>query len=122
MKILCLGNEFIKQDSLAKEISKELEKEMKKLEFIMLKDSFQLIEYLGNNSEIIIIDVVKKLEKTRILSIEELESNSILTAHDFDAGFFLKLLGDEKKIKIIGIPMKGDFSEIRQDVKNMLIS
>jgi len=86
MKILCLGNEFIESDSLAKRIAKELEKELKDFEFVMIKDSFQLIEYL--KEEVIILDVVEGLEEVREIKIEDLKPSNIMNAHDFDAGFF----------------------------------
>jgi len=129
-KILCLGNEFIKQDSLAKEISKDLQKKSdNKLEFININDSFQLIEHIKNISEdekIIILDVVQNLKEVKLLNIQDLKSDSITNAHDFDAGFFLQLLTEEdknlkNKIKIIGIPMETkNKKEMTEEVKGIL--
>jgi len=116
MKILCLGNEFIKEDSLAKKIASELNE----FDFINIKDSFQLIEYFNkhNQEEIIILDVVEDILNVRELSIEDLKLNSILSAHDFDASFFIQLL--EPKIRIIGIPQEGDIEIIKENVIEML--
>ena len=118
-KILCLGNEFIKRDSLAKKIGWKL-KEREDLEIINIKDSFQLMDILrerdkekGGN-DFIILDVVKGLNEVKELGIDDLRQDSILTAHDFDAGYVLKLLG--VKIKIIGIPMYGDEDKILREV------
>lgn len=122
MKILCLGNEFIKEDSLAKEIGRLLSKEG--YETINVKDSFELVNYLHDEEDFIVLDVVEGLEEVRLVKVEDLKESKIITAHDFDAGFFLKLLGDKnkKKIKIIGIPINGDCWEIFKEVRKLLIS
>ena len=75
-KILCLGNEFIREDSLAKEISHILKKELKDFEVIQVKDSFQLMTYLNENKsrDIIILDVVKGLKEAgnKVITINSL--------------------------------------------------
>lgn len=129
-KILCLGNEFIKEDSLAKKIASQLSKELDegKFEFININDSFQLMEHIkdmGEDEKIILLDVVWNLKEPAILSIQDLKPESITNAHDFDAGFFLQLLAGEnenlkKRIKIIGIPMEGSEEEIKEGVKRVL--
>lgn len=118
MKILCLGNEFIKEDSLAKKIGLELEKSG--FEIINIKDSFQLMGHVNNRTPLIILDVVSGLKEVKMLNVDDIKSNGIMTAHDFDAGFILKLLGKDKKIKIIGIPIEGDVVKIARDVKKLL--
>ena len=116
-KILCLGNEFILEDSLAKKIGEELKKQG--LDIININDSFQLLNHIGE-SGLVIIDVVKDLDNCRIIDINDLSKNNILTAHDLDAGFFLKLFGENKDIKIIGIPMKGEVENILDKVGSLL--
>ena len=120
-KIFCLGNEFIKEDSLAKKVGEELGD---KFDVFMIKDSFQLMEGLSGKfakegEEIIVLDVVENLNNVRLLDVEDLRVDSILSAHDFDAGFVLKLLRG-RNIKIIGIPQSGDFYEIVRQVKKTL--
>jgi Ni,Fe-hydrogenase maturation factor len=116
-KILCLGNEFVKEDSFAKKIGEELAKEG--FEVVNVKDSFQLMGLLKENNEVIILDVVLGLENVRIIGVRELTDDKIMTAHDFDASFVLKLFED-KDIKIIGVPMNGEISQISEIVKEML--
>ncbi|MCW8965994.1 MAG: hypothetical protein OQK82_04800 [Candidatus Pacearchaeota archaeon] len=116
MKVLTLGNEFIEEDSLAKKIGKVLEKDF---EIINIDNSFELMTTLNEISdEIVLLDVVKDLDKTQIIPVDKLQNDSILSAHDFDVGYVLKLIG--KDVRIIGIPMKGDVEEIGRDVKEML--
>jgi len=124
MKILCLGNEFIKEDSLGKKVAKELADEVNDksdVDIINIKDSFELVDYLQDKDkdEFVILDVVLGLGEVRLLEIDDLQQDSILSAHDFDAGFFLKLLGS-KDIKIIGIPMRGDVGRIKEEVMKKL--
>lgn len=115
VKILCLGNEFIEEDSLAKIVGNKLKEEF---EVIDIRDSFQLMGIFEEKGEFVILDVVDKLEKVILLEIDDLKSDSILSAHDFDAGQVLKLLKPD--VKIIGIPMKGDECEILKSVRDLL--
>lgn len=117
MRILCLGNEFIEEDSLAKRIGAELASEF---EIIFINDSFQLMEFIKNNDDFFILDVVSGLDKVRLLNIEDLDNIKIMNAHDFDAGFVLKLFSNQKNIKIIGIPETGDIFLLKDAVLNML--
>jgi len=120
MIILCLGNEFVKNDSFAIKVSDELSKSSKDIEIIKIKDSFQLIEALRRDRDLIILDVVEGINDIKILKIEDLRFDSIVTAHDFDAGFVLKLFGEGKRIKIIGIPMDGDIETIKNKIIEIL--
>lgn len=117
MKILCLGNEFLEEDSLAKKVGLQLS--MSGVEVINIKDSFQLMEWLNKNQETILIDVVRGLKQTRILGLDELKNSKIMSAHDFDAGFILKLL-KPGKIKLIGIPQQGKVEKVVEEVRLLL--
>ncbi|MFH1308014.1 MAG: hypothetical protein ABIH72_04135 [archaeon] len=114
MKILCLGNEFVKEDSLAKEVAGELAE----YNIIMIKDSFQLIEYLNSQEKIVILDVVENLKEVREISLNDLQESKISTAHDLDASFILQLIG--LGVRIIGIPQYGDKEMIKKDIKEKL--
>jgi Ni,Fe-hydrogenase maturation factor len=114
-KILVLGNEFLKIDSLAKEVGRKLSFEH---EIIEVKDTFQLMVYLQRFDNPIILDVVKGLSEVRALKKEDLKENSIFSAHDFDATYAIKLIN--KPVKIIGIPLTGDIKKIYEDIKILL--
>ena len=121
-KVLCLGNEFIQKDSFAKRLFKKLKKENPNFQFINIKDTFQLIDYLKSNEELIILDTVENLNETKEIQIKELSKNKIISLHDLDAQFFLELLGNKSKIKIIGIPEKGNKGETTKKIKRILKS
>ena len=117
-KILCLGNEFILEDSLAKKIGRELKN--KGFDVLNLENSYQLIENLQSDEKIIILDVVENLDNVKFVDIDNLSQNKILTLHDLDSCFFLKLFGKKKDIKIIGIPQKGNFEKIKNMVLELI--
>ena len=104
MKIYCFGNEYIKNDKLAKELGDNLK--IPNIEFIKCDKIEQILEEKGI---IYIMDVVKGLKKpTIITNIDMLKNRSTISCHDFDLQFFLKLMKGLDKINeviIIGLPM-----------------
>ncbi len=116
-KLITLGNEFIEGDTLAKEIGELLKDEF---EIIPIKDSFQLMTVLNETENPIILDVVQNLQEPKIIPVENLRNDSILSAHDFDAGYAIKLV--DKPVKIVGIPMQGDAEQVKQKVLQLLNS
>ena len=117
MKVLCLGNEFIEEDSFAKEVGSRMGRD--NFEIVNIKDSFELLNYVNGERGVVILDVVSGFKDVKELSLDDLKDSKIITAHDFDAGFFLKLLAN-KGVKIIGIPMVGDVEKISSEVKELL--
>jgi Ni,Fe-hydrogenase maturation factor len=120
LKILALGNEFIKEDSFAKELSKLINISGKN-KIINIKDSFQFLEEIQSKEKFIILDVVQNLKQVKLLQISDLDNNSILSAHDMDASFFLQLL--KPNVRIIGLPQnpkKEEISKIISDVEKLI--
>ena len=115
MKVYCFGNEFLKEDSLAKEIADSIS--IEGVEFVKCSDSSEIFL---QEKEIVILDVVEGISEVVVFDdIDKLKDNSIVTLHDFDLGFFLKLMkGIDQigKVRIIGVPMKGDKERIKKDV------
>lgn len=114
-KLITLGNEFIENDSLAKKVGDLLKDNY---EIIPIKDSFQLMTILNETENPIILDVVQGLQEPKVIPTENLRNDSILSAHDFDAGYAIKLV--DKPVKIIGIPMQGDENKIKSQVLELL--
>ena len=116
-KLFVFGNEYLENDSMAVQIAKELNN----IEIVHCRNPDDLIEEDG---DLLILDVIKGAKKTRIIeNIDEIKTRNILSLHDFDLGFFLKLmeeLGTPKKVRIIGIPEKGNIDEIAMEVKACL--
>ncbi len=117
VSIVCLGNEFMEGDSLAKEVGVLLKEDF---DIINIRDSFQLMELLNEREDIVLLDVVEGLTNVRELSVEEVRVDSILSAHDFDAGYVLKLVGS--RVKIIGISSEGDLRRTKDEVVALIKS
>ena len=65
-------------------------------------------DILSADGDVVILDVVKNISKTRLLSINDLKDRRLSSVHDFDLGFFLKLMkntGIIGNLRIIGIPV-----------------
>ena len=115
VKIICLGNEFIEEDSFAKSVGEQLEDDF---EIINIRDSFQLMEILNKESDFVLLDVVQELNEVCLLGVKDLRADAILSAHDFDVVYVLKLLGED--VKIIGIPTTGDLEEVKKKVIQLI--
>ncbi len=118
MKVYCFGNEFVEEDSLAVKISGKLN--IRGIEFVRLNNP---LEIAGITGQLIILDVVSGLSEARLFEDAEQFCSSPKNAHDIDLGFYLKLLreiGKLGKVKIIGIPQKGDEELIEKEVKKIL--
>ena len=98
MKIVCLGNEFIEEDCFAKKVGEILKKGFSSkdgsagFDVVNIKDSFELMGIISSGDDFVILDVVEGLDEVRILKVEGLRVDAIMSAHDFDAGFVLGLL------------------------------
>ncbi len=113
--IYVFGNEYLKEDNLALKIAKRL----KNFKLVICRSPDELLEAKGK--EILILDVLKNVKKPLLIKdISQIKTRKIISLHDFDLGFFLKLMGkikDNKKIKIIGVPSHGNPSKLAKEVK-----
>ncbi|HLC50222.1 MAG TPA: hypothetical protein VJI97_02235 [Candidatus Nanoarchaeia archaeon] len=112
------GNEFLDDDKLAGIVSNNLKGNFK-VERCRSPD-----DLLDAGKEIVILDVVKGIKEPIIIKdISKIKSRNLMSLHDFDLGFFLKLMegmGINKKIKIIGIPQKGNAKDIAKEVERWI--
>ena len=119
MKVYCFGNEFVKDDALAKEIVNDIS--LPNVQFIKTDRPEVILE---EKDKIVILDVVKGIkELTIITDIDSLKDRNIVSLHDFDLGFFLKLMktaGTIKDVHIIGLPISGDKQLLTEQVKEHL--
>ena len=119
MKVFCFGNEFLENDSLAKEIADELV--IDDVEFIKCDSPDEIFLEEGR---IVILDVVEGIDDVMLIEdINKLSDDGICSLHDFDLRYFLKLkdkIGQIDNIKIIGIPMKGDKEELKKKIEEKI--
>ncbi|MBS3105223.1 hypothetical protein J4234_03135 [Candidatus Woesearchaeota archaeon] len=113
------GNEYLEDDNFGHKVAQHLKKKFK---IVTCYSPETLLD--AGEKEIIILDVVKNAEKPIIIDdISKLKTNKIISLHDFDLGFFLNLMnnmGIKRKIKIIGIPAKGNIRETTRKVIGLI--
>ena len=117
--ILVFGNEFLKKDSMAKKLACSIKS--KEINFV---ECNSVNDILKQDGTLTIMDVVEGIKKPMIIEdIDRLEANKLVSLHDFDLGFFLKLLketGKLKNVRIIGVPEKGAISELKKQILKLI--
>ncbi|MFH1173709.1 MAG: hypothetical protein V1725_01095 [archaeon] len=112
LAMICVfGNAYLAQDNLALAVAKELNVPVRHC---------TSPEQLLDMDDIIILDVVKNITQPLLLSPNQIKARNIMSMHDFDVGFFLKLMQEldmKKNIIIIGLPQEGDAVQLAQQVK-----
>ena len=115
------GNPLLNFDNLPLKLAPKLEKFFPEMDFVIIDPSENLKPI---NKELIIIDTVEGIENVVLIDdIKKLETGKIYSLHDFDLAFNLKLLqkiGRLKKVKVFGVPMKGDEKEILEQLEKMM--
>jgi len=118
MKIHVFGSDM-EGDDIAPRIAEDLKNVMDD-EFVYSNDPTDLME----EDNIIILDAVKDLTEVRIFTnVDDFADMRISSLHDFDLGFFLKLaekMDMKKKITVIGLPMQGDYEDIKKQAMGAL--
>ncbi|MBD3310413.1 hypothetical protein GF351_04295 [Candidatus Woesearchaeota archaeon] len=119
--ILVFGNELVREDSLAKEISREIR--MPGVRFVQCLSPEEILNY--KDDTICILDVVKGIDKVEVIDdLEILKSRKLCSAHDLDLSFFLKIMKKHgmlrSKVRIIGVPMDGDRAKTKKQLTDFL--
>ena len=117
--VYVFGNEWLKDDSLAKEVAQGIKQEKFHLKWCTSPD-----DLLDATEDLIILDVVKNIKKPMVIhNIHQLKTRKLMSLHDYDVGFFLTLmqkLGKIKKVMIIGLPEKGNKEVLRNEVIRLI--
>jgi Ni,Fe-hydrogenase maturation factor len=121
-RIYCFGNPLIAYDNLALKLAKEIK--IKGVEFVICRSPEEL--WGQNAQKLVIMDVAKGINQVRVFAdISKIQSGKLLSLHDFDLGYFLKLMakmGELPEVKIIALPMGGEFDQIKKEVVFLLKS
>jgi Ni,Fe-hydrogenase maturation factor len=121
--VLCFGNIYSEIDRLPKILYEELKKEITNVKFVNCEIPNEILDYKDYDN-IFILDVVKGIKDIEIITdLNKLKERKIFTLHDFDLGFFLKLINSVNKIenlKIIGIPIGYDKDKAKIEIKKFL--
>ncbi|MFH1544926.1 MAG: hypothetical protein ABIE23_02440 [archaeon] len=123
-KVFVFGNPLLEKDSIALKAGKELEKELKGMEFYFIHEPEEMDELSEREwKELVILDAVEGIKEVRIIPLEKLVKERKVTAHDLDLGFYLQLkkkLGELKEVKIIGIPMEMKKEKAVEETRKLL--
>lgn len=118
MNLYVFGNEYLAQDSMARRVSEHLQG----IDIVHCHSPEELLE--ADEEIITILDVVVGITKPIVITdITKLKTRNLVSMHDFDLGFFLKLmkeLGQEKHVRIIGVPQAGDAKALAKDVEKLI--
>mgnify|MGYP001590163886 CR=1 FL=1 len=111
--VYVFGNEHISQDNFALQVAKKIRKRK-------IRHCYSPEEIFEDNKPAVIIDVVKGAKKPLLIDdVSALKTRKILSMHDFDLAFFIRLMeemGINKKIRIIGVPERGDAAKAAKEV------
>ena len=121
--LLCFGNPYLKEDNLAITIADSIiADKIPGIEVVKCISPDELLNYF--DKDFFILDVVKDAKEVVLIDdIDKIQSGNIVSLHDFDLGFFLKLMketGRISKVRIIGIPQQGDIKDIKKKILSLL--
>ena len=122
MKLYIVGNPLVKNDSTPIALMPQLYRTFPTFDIEEIDPNEDFIPQKGS----IIIDTVDGIDAVRIFtSIDQFIQTKSVSAHDYDLGFHLALLsklGKLPDIRIIGVPMNQQPSDILKDLVTMLRS
>ncbi|MEM5777271.1 MAG: hypothetical protein QXJ06_02380 [Candidatus Aenigmatarchaeota archaeon] len=122
-KILVFGNPLVRKDSLPPSLISSLQKIFPKIEF----KEFDAVEDLQKEGRsLYILDTVEGIKKVELITnIDILEINRILSVHDFDLAYTLKLMRNANmidRITIIGVPVEISKEDAIEQIKEIINS
>ncbi|MFH8080342.1 MAG: hypothetical protein QXO84_00460 [Candidatus Aenigmatarchaeota archaeon] len=120
-KILVFGNPLVRKDSLPPSLISNLQKMFPHIEFKEF-DAVEDLQKEGRN--LYILDTVEGIKKVELITnIDVLEANKIISVHDFDLAYTLKLLKNTNlidRVTIIGVPVDISKEEALKQVKEVI--
>ncbi|NPA38231.1 MAG: hypothetical protein GXN99_00350 [Candidatus Nanohaloarchaeota archaeon] len=126
LKIYVLGNPLLKEDDAALRIAKELEAELKDVEFV----EFDPAEAVDEKKPVF-LDVSPDIDDVMIIDSSDdshdFETSDLVTMHDYDLGVMLKLfreVGLLSEYVVIAVPSNASSlskSEIVKKVKEVIL-
>lgn len=118
MNILVFGNPHLPDDSLALVVSKKIS-----VKGVSFQHSENLNDLLEENYDAI-LDVAYGIPKVVVLdNLELLREHKLVSLHDYDVAFFLKLMkamGKLDSVKIIAIPVNYELDKAIVEVTQLL--
>jgi Ni,Fe-hydrogenase maturation factor len=107
--VLYFGNELVPEDSKALETVRRIKKELPEVDFIHCLSPEEILRH--GDSDVIILDVAKGIDRVTAVDVKKIKHRKMSSLHDFDLGFFMKLMeraGKGKGVKLIALPQDMD--------------
>jgi len=119
MIVLCFGSELIENDDTAIKVCELLKDDFPNAKFIVCHDPSEILEYA---EDAVILDVVKGINHVHFIDDNFLKERKVYTLHDFDLGFFVRLINEigTTRPKILGLPYGKSAQSLIGEVKNIL--
>jgi len=108
-------------DSVALDLARELR--VRGVEFREARSLDDFLDAAGSGGRVFVMDVVKGLKRVEVIEDAGLlKERRLFSLHDFDVGFFLRLLSATGRagVKIIGVPWGMGKRAAREGVKELL--
>lgn len=120
--ILFFGSESVRGDNLAFKLFEKLKEKYKNLNMKKSNNAMDVIDYLGE--KLIIIDAVKGIDDVTVFDdITAFKKIKSVSTHDMDLGSVLLMMdaaNKVKKVRIIGIPIGSNVSDVILEVERKL--
>jgi len=119
MRVLCFGSELVGDDDTALRVCDLLKGDFPNVEFIVCHDPSEILE---NAEGTIILDVVRGIDRIHFIDDDLLKERKLYTLHDFDLGFFIKLVKEigGPNPRILGLPYGKSVQSLLGEVKRIL--
>lgn len=116
--VLCFGNSYIESDGLVVNLVEDFKVEG--CEFICCRSPEEILNYA--DKDFVLLDVAKGINSiTLIDDVNKLNFKSMVSIHDFDLNFFLKLYDKlDKKVRIIAVPVGYDVEKLKKEIKKFI--
>jgi hypothetical protein len=110
---------MVESDNAALKVCELLKNDFAGVEFIVCDDPSEILEHADDT---IILDIVKGIDRVQFIDDDLLKDRNLYTLHDFDLGFFIKLVKGigGPKTNILGLPYGQPVQSLLRDVKRIL--
>ncbi len=126
MKVYVFGNEDLKEDKRAFNVSRKLKGKINNIEFVKVKPN-EDVPFI-DEKRVVILDAIEGIKS--IVEVNDSELDRLVlpprsSVHDFDLSFqlkYLKKIGKLGTVTIIGLPMQGkiDYSLIQSILRKLV--
>lgn len=117
---MCFGSKGLRGDDIALRFASKAK--VDGVEFVACRAPDEILEYYGK--DFVILDAAQGIRTVRMLTgLSALKTGKLVSLHDFDLGFFLKVAartGRRQRVRIVAIPLGMGYSKALPKVRELL--